>query len=89
VPNPEGLPPARDVKEAMDYFGDKVDLYVKGARLEGKPSTIVKFITDKAIKIVREGNVSKEEVFQIVRLHQEIEDLLLSDALPFFFEPLL
>jgi L-threonylcarbamoyladenylate synthase len=87
--NPEGMPPARDVKEAMNYFGDKVDLYVRGARLEGKPSTIVKFITDKTIKIVREGNVPKEEVFQIVRLHQEIGDLLLSDTLPFFFEPLL
>jgi len=87
--NPEGMPPARDVKEAMNYFGDKVDLYVRGAKLEGKPSTIVKFVSDKAIKVVREGNVPKEEVFQIVRLHQEIGDLLLSDPLPFFFEPLL
>jgi L-threonylcarbamoyladenylate synthase len=87
--NPEGLPPARDVKEAMDYFGDKVDLYVRGAKLEGKPSTIVKFVSDKAIKIVREGNVPKEEVFRIVRLYQEKGDLVLSDTLPFFFEPLL
>jgi len=87
--NPEGLPPARDVKEAMDYFGDKVDLYVRGARLEGKPSTIVKFVSDKAIKVVREGNVPKEEVFKIVRLHQGIGDFLLLDTLPFFFEPLL
>jgi L-threonylcarbamoyladenylate synthase len=87
--NPEGLPPARDVKEAMDYFGDKIDLYVRGAKLEGKPSTIVKFVSDKTIKIVREGNVPKEEVFQIVRLHQDIGDLVLSDTLPFFFEPLL
>jgi len=87
--NPEGLPPARDIKEAMDYFGDKVDLYVRGARLEGKPSTIVKFISDKTIKIIREGNVPKEEVFKIVRLYQEKGDLVLSDTLPFFFEPLL
>jgi len=87
--NPEGMPPARDVKEAMDYFGDKIDLYVRGAKLEGKPSTIVKFVSDKAIKIVREGNVPKEKVFQIVRLHQNIRDLVLSDTLPFLFEPLL
>jgi L-threonylcarbamoyladenylate synthase len=87
--NPEGMPPARDVKEAMDYFGDKIDLYVRGARLEGKPSTIVKFVSDKAIKIVREGNVPKEKVFQIVCLHQDIGNLMLSDTLPFFFEPLL
>jgi L-threonylcarbamoyladenylate synthase len=87
--NPEGMPPARDVKEAMDYFGDEIDLYVRGAKLEGKPSTIVKFVSDKAIKIVREGNVPKEEVFKIVRLHQNIGDLVRSGALPFFFEPLL
>jgi Putative translation factor (SUA5) len=87
--NPEGLPPARDVKEAMEYFGDKVDLYVRGARLEGKPSTIVKFISDKTIKIVREGNVPKEKVLQIVRLYQAIGDLVLLDAFPFFFDPLL
>ena len=87
--NPEGMPPAMDVKEAMDYFGDKIDLYVRGAELEGKPSTIVKFVSDKAIKIVREGNVPKEKVFQIVRLHRDIGDLVLSDTLPFFFEPLL
>jgi len=87
--NPEGMPPARDVKEAMNYFGDKIDLYVRGAKLEGKPSTIVKFVSDKAIKIVREGNVPKEEVFKIVRLHQNIGDLVRSGALPFFFEPLL
>jgi Sua5/YciO/YrdC/YwlC family protein len=87
--NPEGMPPARDAKEAMEYFGDKVDLYVRGAKLEGKPSTIVKFVSDRAIKIVREGNVPKEKVFQIVRLHQNIRDLVLSDTLPFLFEPLL
>jgi len=87
--NPEGMPPARDVKEAMNYFGDKIDLYVRGAKLEGKPSTIVKFVSDKTIKIVREGNVPKEKVFQIVRLHQDIGDLVLSDTLPFLFEPLL
>lgn len=87
--NPEGMPPARDVKEAMDYFGDKIDLYVRGPKLEGKPSTIVKFVSDKTIKIVREGNVPKEKVFQIVRLHQDIRHLVFSDTLPFFFEPLL
>jgi L-threonylcarbamoyladenylate synthase len=87
--NPEGMPPARDVKEAMDYFGDKIDLYVRGAKLEGKPSTIVKFVSDKAIKIVREGNVPKEKVFQTVLLYQDIGDLVLSDTLPFLFEPLL
>jgi len=87
--NPEGMPPARDVKEAMNYFGDKIDLYVRGTKLEGKPSTIVKFVSDKTIKVIREGNVPKEKVFKIVRLYKDIGDLVLSDTLPFLFEPLL
>ena len=64
--NPEGLKPAPSIKEAMEYFGDKIDLYVKGAKLTGKPSTIVKLISKKAIKILREGNVPKEQVLNIV-----------------------
>lgn len=81
--NPEGMPYAKDVKEAMNYFGDKIDLYVKGAKLEGKPSTIVKVVSDRAIRIIREGNVPKEKVFQILGFYQDIEDLVLSDAFPF------
>ncbi len=64
--NPEGLKPATDIKEAMEYFGDKIDLYVKGAKLMGKPSTIVKVISKKAVKIVREGNVSKDDVLNFI-----------------------
>ncbi len=87
--NPEGMPHARDIKDAINYFGDKIDLYVKGVRLEGKPSTIVKFITDRTIKIIREGNVPKESVFELVKLYKEIGDLILSDSFPSLFQSFL
>ncbi|WP_333784161.1 L-threonylcarbamoyladenylate synthase [Thermocrinis sp.] len=82
--NPEGLKPASDIKEAMEYFGDKIDLYVKGAKLTGKPSTIVKLISKKAIKIIREGNVPKEQVLNMV---SSLASPL--GSLPFEIEPFL
>ena len=41
--NPEGLPPAKNIQEAIEYFGNKIPIYVdEGEIKEDKPSTIVK-----------------------------------------------
>lgn len=51
--NPEGLSPATNVKEAMDYFGDAVAVYVHGGTVTANtPSRIVTF-TDGALEILR------------------------------------
>jgi L-threonylcarbamoyladenylate synthase len=41
--NPEGLPPARTLEEAREYFGEQVDLYVDGGEvpLDTMPSHII------------------------------------------------
>lgn len=65
--NPEGMEPAKDVKMAMDYFGDNVDLYVDAGRIEGKPSTIVRLIGKNRVRLVREGNVSFKEFLQFAK----------------------
>lgn len=42
--NPEGLPPAKSIKEAIDYFNEKVTVYVDGGEcLENTPSQIITF----------------------------------------------
>ncbi len=42
--NPEGLPPATTIHEAVDYFGDAVDIYVdSGTAIAAKSSRIVSF----------------------------------------------
>lgn len=42
--NPEGLPPAKNIKEAIDYFKEKVTVYVDGGDcLENTPSQIITF----------------------------------------------
>jgi len=54
--NPEGVVPAKNIKEAKKYFGSRIDFYVDGGEIFSEPSTIVKIEGDK-IEIVREGAV--------------------------------
>ena len=44
--NIEGLPPAKNILEAKEYFGDSVDLYVDGGNLADKASKIIKLHKD-------------------------------------------
>lgn len=39
--NPEGLPPARTIREAKKYFGDTVDFYIDGGTFSSQPSTLI------------------------------------------------
>lgn len=51
--NPEGLPPAMNVKEAIEYFGDLVDIYVDGGQItDNTPSRLFK-ITNAGLERLR------------------------------------
>ncbi len=39
--NFEGEPPAKTIKEAQKYFGNKVDFYIDGGKLNRKPSKVI------------------------------------------------
>lgn len=52
--NPEGLPPARNIPQAKEYFGDSVDLYVDGGEISGKASRIIKLNIDGSVFVLRE-----------------------------------
>ncbi len=65
--NPEGQKPAATIKEAMDYFGDSVDLYVDGGVRDGKPSTIVRALYPKGLRLIREGNIPFKNILQAYR----------------------
>jgi L-threonylcarbamoyladenylate synthase len=58
--NLEGLPPAKNIREARRYFGDKVDFYLslRGGKSR-LPSTLIS-LGGKNIEIVRPGSVSAE-----------------------------
>lgn len=51
--NPEGLPPAKNIREAMDYFGNRVDFYERGGRPKNKHSTIVVLRSNGEVEIAR------------------------------------
>ncbi len=64
--NPEGKPPAKNIKEAVNYFGEMVDMYIDGGEISSeKPSTIVK-VENGEIKVIREGNISFEEIKKFI-----------------------
>lgn len=52
--NKEGERPAENIKQAKEYFGDKVDFYLSGGTLKSEPSTLIR-IKDKDIEILRQG----------------------------------
>jgi L-threonylcarbamoyladenylate synthase len=56
--NPEGLPPARNIREAKKYFGGGVDFYLAGGTLKGQPSALLAIDKNGGIKILR-GQIPK------------------------------
>jgi L-threonylcarbamoyladenylate synthase len=54
--NPEGLRPAKNIKEAKKYFGKKIDFYMSGKKPDELPSTLIQ-IKNKNIVILRQGKI--------------------------------
>jgi len=54
--NLKGELPAKTIKEAKKYFGDKIDFYVDSGKVSGKPSTLIKIENSKII-VLRKGAV--------------------------------
>lgn len=54
--NFEGMPPASNVTQAKQYFGETVDFYVDGGNLVSLPSTLIGIKKGK-ITVLREGAV--------------------------------
>lgn len=50
--NLEGYPPAKTVKEANEYFHDKVDLYIDGGEKVAPPSTLV-YLIGNQVSVLR------------------------------------
>lgn len=59
--NPQAMPPATNLLQAQDYFGDAVDFYVDGGELNGEPSTLI-CIQNKTVKILRQGRIKIDKL---------------------------
>lgn len=52
--NPSGLTPARNIREAKNYFGNTVDFYMSGGTIPlNKPSTLLKINKNGEIEVLR------------------------------------
>ncbi len=53
--NPEGMPPATTIDEAMTYFGDKVDIYIDEGEVpaDTAPSRLIRHHADGTTDILR------------------------------------
>lgn len=59
--NPSGKPAATTIKQAKDFFGDRLDFYVDGGDLSDRqPSTLIRIIDD-AIEVLRPGAVKFDD----------------------------
>jgi L-threonylcarbamoyladenylate synthase len=65
--NLEGLPPAKNIREARRYFGDKVDFYLSlsGGKSK-KPSTLIS-LNGGNIEVVRLGSVDARSLLKKYR----------------------
>ena len=53
--NIEGQKPSETIDEAKRYFGDNVDFYMDGDRIESQPSTLIQLKSDGSYNILRQG----------------------------------
>lgn len=59
--NLPGRPPAENIAQAKQYFGESVDFYADGGDLAGhQPSTVIR-VVDDAVEILRRGAVDIDE----------------------------
>lgn len=68
--NWENFPPAKNIKQAKRYFGNKIFYYNKG-NLVGKPSTLID-LTSKKIKILRHNNCQIKKIFKQLHLNKHL-----------------
>lgn len=64
--NKSGEAPCLNSQETLNVFGDEIDFIITGKALKEQPSTIVD-LTEKEVKVVREGPIKKEEIERIYK----------------------
>ena len=56
--NPSGSPPAKTIKQAQQYFGDRVSAYIDGGFAGNQVSTVVAFSNTGSARLIRQGAIT-------------------------------
>lgn len=59
-------PPARNIAEAIEYFGEQVDFYVDAGQFGDRPPSTIIRVVDDAVEVLRKGAVTIDERGEIV-----------------------
>jgi L-threonylcarbamoyladenylate synthase len=70
--NPSGQPAARTVDQARNYFSRKIEIFVDGGELTSRTGSTVAEICGGQIRIIREGDVSREALQDIAEKNEVI-----------------
>jgi L-threonylcarbamoyladenylate synthase len=65
--NPSGQPPARTVQEAKRYFSGRIDIFVDGGELRSPSGSTVIDITGDKIRMIREGEITRDQLQSIAQ----------------------
>ena len=60
--NPSGQPAASTIEQAQKYFAGEIEIFLDGGKLPSKTGSSVVEIIDDCIKIIREGEISLEQL---------------------------
>jgi L-threonylcarbamoyladenylate synthase len=64
--NPSGRPAARTVKEAKEYFSGQIDIFLDGGTLTSKTGSTVVEIAGDRIRIIREGDIARSKLEEVL-----------------------
>jgi L-threonylcarbamoyladenylate synthase len=64
--NLSGQPAARTVAEARRYFSEVIDVFVDGGTLVSKTGSTVVEIVSERIKIIRQGDIARAKIEEVV-----------------------
>jgi L-threonylcarbamoyladenylate synthase len=71
--NPSGQPGAQTVAQARDYFSGKIKVFIDGGALTSKTGSTVAAVAGNKIKIIRAGEIGKDELQNVVGKGIDIE----------------
>jgi L-threonylcarbamoyladenylate synthase len=60
--NPSGQEPARTAEDARSYFAGTIEIFLDGGTLMGKTGSTVAEVVGRELKIIREGEISAQEL---------------------------
>jgi len=71
--NPSGQPGAQTVEQARNYFSGKIEIFVDGRELHSQTGSTVAAVTENKIKIIRAGEIGREQLQKALGQGIEIE----------------